>query len=447
MIISQILFLLLLIFVFTEAVQRYGKIYRNIQLGRSDEPTNNKNGFRNMVLIAFGQQKMFKRPIPAILHLFIYVAFVITQFDLLEQIIDGLTGSHRVLSGFLGGFYPFMISFIEVLSVLAFIATVAFLSRRNLLKLPRLNSRDLIGWAKIDANIILIGEILLITGIFCLNGADKALELNHPDKYHATGFFAITSWLGPMLFGHMPEFYLNVISGFGWWLHIFVVFGFILYLPVSKHLHILLAFPNTYLTSDTPRGKMTNIESIEAEVKNMLGMPPPPQPVKETIADFGSHDVFQLTQKNLLEAYTCTECGRCTSVCPAHITGKKLSPRKIMMDVRDRMEDVGRKLDDKNFISQTGDIDNTIGFNDGRDLFDHITKEEIRACTTCNACVESCPVLINPLDIILQLRRYEVLTQSSGPSDWVPMYTALENGGSPWQMSEERDAWTKEITQ
>ncbi|MFZ1227552.1 MAG: (Fe-S)-binding protein, partial [Saprospiraceae bacterium] len=193
-----------------------------------------------------------------------------------------------------------------------------------------------------------------------------------------------------------------------------------------------------------PRGRMTNIESIEAEVKGMLGLPPDPV-IEETIADFGSHDIFQLTQKNLLEAYTCTECGRCTSVCPANITGKKLSPRKIMMDVRDRMQEVGKNLDNPAFTSQSGEIDNPIAYNDGRDLFSYIDKEEIRACTTCNACVESCPVLINPLDIILQLRRYEVLTQSSGPSDWVPMYTALENGGSPWQMSSERDAWIKEI--
>ena len=444
MIISHILFSLLLVFVFSKAYKSYSKIYRNINLGRPVKPFKNKDGLRNMVLIAFGQQKMFKRPIPAVLHLFIYVAFVITQFDLMEQIIDGLTGSHRVLSTWVGWFYPFMISFIEVLSVLAFIATIIFLARRNLLRIPRLNSKELKGWAKTDANLILLGEILLITGIFCLNGADKALEMNFPERYHATGFFAINSWLGPMLFGHMPEYFLHVISGFGWWLHIFVVFGFILYLPTSKHLHILLAFPNTYLTQNDPRGRMTNIESIEAEVKGMLGLPPDPV-VEETIADFGSHDIFQLTQKNLLEAYTCTECGRCTSVCPANITGKKLSPRKIMMDVRDRMQEVGKNLDNRAFTSQSGEIDNPISYNDGRDLFSYIDKEEIRACTTCNACVESCPVLINPLDIILQLRRYEVLTQSSGPSDWVPMYTALENGGSPWQMSSERDAWAKEL--
>lgn len=444
MIISQILFLILLVWVFKEAVKRYGKVIRNIRLGRNDEPINNKGGLRRMVLVAFGQQKMFKRPLPAVLHLFIYVAFVITQFDLLEQIIDGITGSHRILSHFLGGFYPFMISFIELLSVLAFIATIAFLSRRNLLRIPRFTSKDLAGWARTDANLILIGEILLITGIFCLNGADKALETKFPNEYPSTGFFLITSWLGPLLFGGMPEFFLHVIGGFGWWLHVLVVFGFILYLPTSKHLHILLAFPNTYLSSDNPRGRMINIESIEAEVKNMMETPMN-HPPKETLADFGVHDIFQLTQKNLLDAYSCTECGRCTAVCPANLTGKKLSPRKIMMNVRDRMEEVGRKLDDPDFHSIEGEIDNKIQFNDGRDLFSYIQKEEIRACTTCNACVEACPVLINPLEIILQLRRYEILTQSSGPTDWVPMYTALENNGSPWQMSTERDAWTNEL--
>lgn len=444
MIISQILFLVILILVSREALKRYGKIYRNISLGRDDEPLNNRGGFRRMLLVAFGQQKMFKRPIPAVLHFFIYAAFVITQFDLLEQIIDGLTGSHRILSGFLGPFYPFMISVIEALSVLAFIATIAFLSRRNLLRLPRFNSKDLAGWARLDANLILLGEILLLIGIFCLNGADKTLEAKYPENYHDTGFFVITSWLGPRLFGGASEFFLHVISGFGWWLHILVVLGFVLYLPISKHLHILLAFPNTYFSSDNPRGRMINIPAIEAEVKNMMEVPMT-HPVKETLADFGAHDVFQLTRKNLLDAYTCTECGRCTSVCPANITGKKLSPRKIMMDVRDRMEEVGSKMDNKDYRPTDGDTDNNAGYNDGKDLFDHITKEEIRACTTCNACVEACPVLINPLEIILQLRRYEVLTQSSGPSDWVPMYTALENGGSPWQMSTERDAWTREL--
>lgn len=444
MTISQILFLIVLIIVFREAVIRYGRLIRNINLGRDDEVINNKGGFKRMMLVAFGQQKMFKKPLPALLHLFIYVAFVITQFDLTEQIIDGIFGTHRVLSSVLGGFYPFMISFIEILSVFAFIATIAFLSRRNLLKVPRLNSKDLLGWAKLDANLILIGEILLITGIFCLNGADKALEANYPAKYHATGFFAMTGWLGPALFGNLPEYYLQIISGFGWWLHIAVVFGFILYLPTSKHLHILLAFPNTYLSSDNPRGRMSNIESIESEVKNMIGVPMT-HPIKETLADFGVHDIFQLTRKNLLEAYSCTECGRCTSVCPANMTGKKLSPRKIMMDVRDRMEEVGRKLDDPDFTSITGDIDNKIGFNDGRDLFNYIQKEEIRACTTCNACVEACPVLISPLEIILQLRRYEVLTESSGPPDWIPMYNALENNGSPWQMTIERDDWIKDL--
>ncbi|HMY85618.1 MAG TPA: (Fe-S)-binding protein [Saprospiraceae bacterium] len=444
MIISQILFLILLVWVFKEAVKRYGKVIRNIRLGRNDEPLNNKGGFRRMLLVAFGQQKMFKRPLPAILHLFIYVAFIITQFDLLEQIIDGITGSHRILSHYLGGLYSFMISFIELLSVFAFIATIAFLSRRNLLRIPRFTSKDLAGWARIDANLILIGEILLLTGIFCLNGADKALETKFPNEYPSTGFFLITGWLGPLLFGGMPEFFLHVISGFGWWLHVLVVFGFILYLPGSKHLHILLAFPNTYLSSDNPRGRMINIESIENEVKNMMEIPLNHAP-KETLADFGVHDIFQLTQKNLLDAYSCTECGRCTAVCPANLTGKKLSPRKIMMNVRDRMEEVGCKLDDPNFSSMNGEIDNKIGFNDGRDLFNYIEKEEIRACTTCNACVEACPVLINPLEIILQLRRYEILTQSSGPPDWVPMYTALENNGSPWQMTIERDDWIKEL--
>lgn len=450
MTLSQIIFLILLLLVFRYAYLGFRKVYVNIMLGRKDneEDLNYKNGFRNMMLVAFGQQKMFSRPIPALLHLFIYVAFVITQFDLAEQVIDGITGSHRSLSGVLGGFYPFMISFIEVLSVLAFVATIAFLSRRNLLKVPRLNMKELAGWAKTDANLILIGEILLITGIFCLNGADKALEQNYSARYHDTGYFVITSWLGPMLFGGMSEYWLLFTSGFGWWLHILVVFGFLLYLPYSKHLHILLAFPNTFMASARPRGKMSNIDAITHEVHSMMGVAPPDAAVPEsTIADFGSHDIFQLSRKNLLDAYTCTECGRCTSECPANQTGKKLSPRKIMMDVRDRMEEVGRNINLPQFIQKSSDLDNPYNFQDGKDLFSYIEREEIRACTTCNACVEACPVLINPLDIILQLRRYEVLTESTGPVDWTPMYNSLENGGSPWQMTTERDAWAKESTQ
>lgn len=444
---GQILFLLLLLVTGWFAFLGYARIYRNIRLGRTGTPeeTTHENGLRNMALVALGQRKMFARPIPAILHLFIYVAFIITQFDLLEQVIDGLSGSHRVLFGYLGGFYSFMISFIELLSVLALVGTIVFLIRRNIIKVRRVSGGgDLRGWPIRDANLILLGEILLITGIFCMNGADQALAVHWPAKFHSPGNFLFSGHLGPLVFGGLGEGTLHFIGKSGWWLHIFVVFGFLVYLPYSKHLHILLAFPNTFLAPDKARGIMTNMPEIEHEVKNMLGLPIDGNPSEMSDdLQFGAHDVFQLSTINLLNAYTCTECGRCTSVCPAHITGKKLSPRKIMMDVRDRAEEIGRNLakDKAQFTGKEG-TGNSLGYEDGKNLFDYISKEEVNACTTCNACVEACPVLINPLDIILQLRRYEILTESAGPPDWTPMFTNLENNACPWQMTEERVAWT-----
>jgi heterodisulfide reductase subunit C len=445
---ARIIFLILLLVAGWYAYKGYVRIYHNILLGRdgSDEEKKHAHGLRNMLLVAFGQKKMFARPVPAILHLFIYVAFIITQFDLLEQVIDGLFGTHRILSGVLGGFYSFMISFIELLSVLALVGTVVFLLRRNILRVPRVAGRgDLRGWPFKDANLILLGEILLITGIFCMNGADQALASNWPVKYHSPGSFLFTSALGPMWFGGLSENLLHFIGKTGWWLHILVVMSFLVYLPYSKHLHILLAFPNTFFSPDKPRGAMTNMPEIEHEVKNMLGISAEgDSPAMSDDLQFGAHDVFQLSRYNLLNAYTCTECGRCTSVCPANITGKKLSPRKIMMDVRDRADEIRNNLtSDKAKFTGNESTGNPLGYDDGKNLFDYITKEEINACTTCNACVEACPVLINPLDIILQLRRYEILTESAGPPDWTPMFTNLENNSSPWQMTEERAAWTQ----
>ena len=456
---NQLFFLLVVVGAGYYAFRNFSKIYRNIHLGLTEtlsEKTVGDTSQRrlNVMLVALGQKKMFKNWIPAVLHLFIYVAFVITQIELIEIFVDGTFGVHRFFSKYLGGFYTFIISFIEILSVLAFIATIAFLARRFVLKVARFQKPELKGFPTRDAATILILEIILIVAIFCMNGADTVLQERLPEKFHHTGFFAVTGWMGPALFGNLSIGTLMFLERLGWWMHILLVLGYLNYLPFSKHLHIILAFFNTYYARLTPRGEMENMPAIMHEVKSMLGLPADMVESsnlnqEEALPVFGANEVTSLGWKDILGAYSCTECGRCTAVCPANITGKKLSPRKIMMDVRDRVEEVGKKLDagDVQFINkETHKSDTTLtakNFNDGRSLFNYIEPEELNACTTCNACVEACPILINPLDIILKMRRYEILTLSKGPSDWVPMFTSIENSGSVWQMSVEREAWAK----
>ncbi len=407
------------------------KVRSNILLGKEVKRNDQKGErWRIMTLVALGQKKMFARPIPALLHLCLYAAFVITQIELIEIIADGLTGNHRMFHDALGGFYTFMVSFIEILSVLAFVATVFFLSRRNLLKLPRLNMKELAGWPKQDANLILIAEIILICFIFMMNGADEVLYSQ--GKSHLAGEgslgFSISSLIGPAIFGSVSEHGLHLIERMGWWGHIAMVFGFLNYLPYSKHFHIVLAFPNTWYSNLEKKGKFNNMESVTAEVKLM--MDPNADPYAAAPADaapqrFGAKDVTDLTWKNLLDAYTCTECGRCTSSCPANQTGKLLSPRKIMMDTRDRLVEVGE-----------GIRKNGKDFNDGKSLIgDYISEEEIWACTSCNACVQECPVNIDPLSIIVDLRRYLVMEESKMPSELTGMLTNIENNGAPWQFS------------
>jgi heterodisulfide reductase subunit C len=415
------------------------KIRSNILLGRDlDRSDNPGERWKTMFLVALGQQKMFSRPLPALLHLAIYAAFVITQIELIEIFADGLTGNHRMFRESLGGFYTFMISFIELLSVAALIATIAFLSRRNLLKLPRLNMKELAGWPMKDANLILIMEIVLVSCIFTMNGADEALlnlKGSTPDSYG----FAVSSIIGPALFGGMDEHSLHILEQIGWWGHIIMVFAFLNYLPYSKHLHIVLAFPNTYYSNLNKKGKFTNMESVTNEVKLMLDpnadpFAAPAEPSAEP-QRFGAKDVTDLTWKNLLDAYSCTECGRCTSSCPANITGKKLSPRKIMMDTRDRLVEVGDN------IRKHGK-----DYNDGKSLLgDYISEEEVWACTSCNACVQECPVNIDPLSIIVDLRRYLVMEESKMPTELTGMLTNIENNGAPWQFSpNDRLNWANE---
>ncbi|MEL6926465.1 MAG: (Fe-S)-binding protein, partial [Bacteroidota bacterium] len=295
--------------------------------------------------------------------------------------------------------------------------------------------------------------IVLLVGIFSMNGADTVLQNMGADHYVDTGSLAVSSWLGPALFGGFSESSLIGIERFGWWLHILTVFAFLNYLPHSKHLHILLAFPNTYYAKQEPRGEMENMPEIMNEVKSMMGLTEDngAAPMDEELPEFGVNDIFGLSWKNMLDAYTCTECGRCTSVCPANLTGKKLSPRKILMDIRDRAEEVGKNIDANNLTFVKADAKENArqltkeNYDDGKSLFDYITREELHACTTCNACVEACPVLINPLEPILKMRRYEILTESAGPQDWVPMFTSIENSGAVWQIPDDRDKWATEL--
>lgn len=439
--ISSIIFVALLITGTTYFYINAKKIRRNILLGKDISITDNKGArLKTMMLVALGQKKMFTKPIPALLHFCLYAAFVITQIELIEIVFDGVTGNHRAFRESLGGFYTFMVSFIEILSVLAFIGTLAFLSRRNLLKVPRLVKSELNGWPKLDANIILIMEIILICFIFMMNGADEVLYSRGDSHAHNLGDgslgLSISSHLGPLVYGGMPSAGLHIIERIGWWGHILMVFGFLNYLPFSKHLHILLAFPNTYFSNLKPKGQFDNLFEVTDVVK------PNFDPTYQSVLDpnavvkFGVKDVTDLTWKNLLDAYSCTECGRCTAACPQSITGKALSPRKIMMDTRDRLEEVGKNID-----SNGGTF-----VEDGKSLLgDYIKAEEIWACNTCNACVQECPVNIDPLAIIVGLRQQLVLEQSSAPNELNGMFTNLENNGAPWQFSPaDRANWINE---
>ncbi len=430
--ISQLIFGIIFIAALVLFYKNASKIYRNIKLGkatdRSDRPAER---LKIMLLVAFGQKKMFKRPIPALLHLFVYVGFVIINIEMLEIVIDGLFGTHRVLADVLGGFYDFLIFSFEILAFLVLLGCVVFAIRRNIVKVKRLNQSELNNWPKTDANLILTAEILLMAAFLTMNAADFKLQLLNVEGYHAVGSFPISSYL----VGILPDSASSLIAieRFSWWFHIIGVLAFLNYLPISKHLHILLAFPNTYFSNLEPKGELNNMPSVTEEVKVMLdpSLPPPSgEPSR-----FGVKDVQDLTWKNLLDAYTCTECGRCTSSCPANITGKLLSPRKIMMDTRDRIDEVGKNIDKNGSFVE-----------DGKSLLDtYITREEIWACTSCNACVEQCPVNINPLEIIIGLRQFAVMEESQAPSSINNMFSNLENNGAPWKYSQaDRANWTNQ---
>jgi len=438
-IVQQILFVILVavaVFLFARKVK---EIRRNIKLGKDEDINDNPPArWKNVLLLAFGQKKMFKRMTPAILHFFVYAGFVIINIEILEIILDGIFGTHRMFAPYLGGLYPVLIGIFEILAATVLISCAIFLVRRNILKIKRLNQGELNGWPKTDANAILITEIVLMTLLLVMNATDYNLQQLHSEHYHQVGSFWISGLISP-LFNGMSEGTLMGIERGCWWLHIAGIFAFLNYLPYSKHLHIVLAFPNAYYAKLIPQGEMQNMPEIQNEVLYMMEPDKAPADMDPNAAPprFGAKDVQDLSWKNLMDAYSCTECGRCTANCPANITGKKLSPRKIMMDTRDRLEEVGKNIDaNKGTFAE-----------DGKSLLhDYITTEELRACTTCNACVEACPVSIDPLSIILQLRRNLVMEESNAPQEWNQMFGNIENNMAPWKFSpDDRDRWAVEL--
>lgn len=429
--IPQILFVILsgaAIWLFSKNIMG---IRRNILLGKDEDLGGDKSQrLRNLLLLAFGQKKMFKNPLVALMHFVIYAGFIIINIEVLEIVLDGILGTHRLFMPVLGGFYTFLINFFELLAVGVLAVCVVFLCRRNIIKLKRFVSKDLDGWPRSDANYILITEIILMTLFITMNSADRALQLKGAEHYHETGSFIVSGIFAPLFENFSASTLIGIERGC-WWLHIIGIFAFLNYLPYSKHLHIMLAFPNAYYARLEAAGKMDNMEHVQNEVKYMMQPELAPANADASPMKFGAKDVMDLSWKSLLDAYSCTECGRCSAACPANQTGKLLSPRKIMMDTRDRLEEVG-----KNVKANGSFVD------DGRNLLSRISIEELRACTTCNACVEECPVSISPLSIILELRRSLVMEDSNAPQEWNAMFSNIENNFAPWKFSpDERDQW------
>lgn len=418
--------------------KKISQVRRNILLGRDEALDDNKpQRWTNVMLLAFGQKKMFRNPLVAVMHFIIYAGFIIINIEVLEIAIDGLFGTHRIFAKPLGSLYPWLINAFEFLAVGVLSVCIIFLIRRNILHVKRLWMKELDGWPKSDANYILITEILLMSLFLTMNAADTALQLP-PREYgeyahHITGNFAFSQFLHP-LFNGMSDPSLMMLERTCWWLHIIGIFAFLNYLPYSKHLHILFAFPNAYYGKLEPKGKLENMPEIQNEVLYAMQPELAPADGQPSHKKFGAKDIFDLSWKNLLDAYSCTECGRCTAACPANITGKVLSPRLIMMKTRDRAEEVGKNINQHKTFT-----------NDNKTLLhDYITPEELRACTTCQACVEECPVSINPLDIIVQLRRYLVMEESNAPQEWNAMFGNVENNFAPWKFSpDDRDKWAE----
>ena len=437
---DNIIFAILLFLGFGFFTVNIKKIIRNINLGQDvDRKSDAPSRWKNMAYIALGQSKMVKKPISGLLHVIVYVAFIIINIELLEIVIDGLFGTHRVFAP-LGMVYNFLIGSFEILALLVLIAVVIFWLRRNVIKLKRFISKDLTGWPKSDANIILYFEVVLMTLFLLMNATDYHLQLNNFGHYHQAGSFPVSSFIQP-IFNGLANNQVMLLERIFWWMHISGILIFLNYLYFSKHLHILLAFPNTYFADLNPLGQLDDLQSVTTEVKMM--MDPNANPYAEVPANenavpskFGAQDVQDLNWVQLLNAYTCTQCGRCTDACPANMTGKKLSPRKIMMDTRSRLEEVGKNID----------ANKGIFIPDNKTLLnDYITTEELWACTSCNACVQECPVNISPLSIIVDMRRYLVMEQSAAPQPVNAMMSNIENNGAPWPYNQQdRLNWANE---
>lgn len=433
--IAQILFLIISGVATYFFAKNLGTIRRNILLGKDIDISDNKpERWKTMFKVAFGQTKMAARPIPFVLHLIVYIGFVLINIEVLEILIDGIFGTHRVLS-FLGPVYDMAIGFFEILALCVLVACVIFLCRRYIIKLKRFQSAELKGFANQDATTILFVEIVLMAALLKMNAADQLLQLRGAEHYIKAGSFPISSWLVVPFYESLSDGTLVMLERAMWWFHIIGIFAFMNYLPFSKHFHIIMAFPNTYYSNLKAKGNLNNMASVTQEVKLMLdpsavtpeGYTPP--------TSFGVKDVQDFTWKNLMDAYSCTECGRCTSSCPQNITGKLLSPRKIVMDVRDRLEEVGKNID----------ANNGTFVDDGKNLHSYVSEAELWACNTCNACVEACPININPMEMIVEMRRYKVMEQSSAPGTINNMFTNLENNQAPWQFSPmDRANWTQD---
>ena len=432
--IQQLVFAITLAFAVYIISRRVMTIRKNIQMGKpARESGDRRQRISNVLLVAFGQKKMFKKFIPALLHLFIYVGFVVINIEVLEFIIDGLAGTHRIFAPALGHFYNVLMNIFEFLAVAVLLSCVFFLIRRNVLKVRRFWLPEMTGWPRLDANIILLTEIVLMLAILTMNATDQILQQTD-SQYAPTGRLFFSANLIP-LFESLPVSTLIFIERFAWWFHIVGILAFAVYITYSKHLHIFMAFPNTFWAKTAPKAEMYQMPAVTQEVKIMLGLADAPAAPAESPGRFGAKDIDDLPWTSLMGAYACTECGRCTAECPANLTGKKLSPRKIMMDTRDRMEDVRRS------IGKGGP-----GLQDGKSLLnDYITKEEINACTSCQACIEACPVLINPLEIILELRRYVSMEESGAPAAWNSMYQNIETSFAPWKFSpSDRFNWSRD---
>ncbi len=438
-----ILFIALLLAAGTMVYGRVKTIARNIKLGGEFKPKGDKAARqKNMILMAFGQKRMFDKPFVGLMHMTIYLGFILINLEVLEIILDGITGQHRIFAPLFGStLYPILVGFFEFLGLGVATACIVFLFRRNAFKLPRFHKAEMKGWPELDANLILIFELILMFFLYTMNATDALLQQRGAAHYmvfeEPVAFFVSRPFM--FIYAGLSTDMLVVVERLAWWLHIAGILGFAVYVTYSKHLHIALAFPNTYFADLGEKGEMENMEAVTNEVKISMGLMEDTAGVAEEMPRFGAKDALDLSWKNLMDAYSCTECGRCTAECPANQTGKKLSPRKIMMDTRDRIEHIGEQLDRK---LQTAD-----SYDDGKSLLDdHISREELNACTTCNACVQACPVNISPLDIILKMRRYVAMEEADIPDAWKMMTQNVQNNAAPWAFpSTDRFNWAEEI--